>query len=866
MKVKKLRNNTCTVEIHAGLHYYEAMKKSAIIRFNHTAKGLCLGIIVLLLAALPVELTAQQQGSKQAVKKDEKTASAFQEFVEVLNVEVILRAMRKGELVSGLNASDFTLFENGQPVTITSFQEVKRKVGVHGGTLGGELQQDKANADAEPKRKRLFFFYFWVNEPELKIPGTLDFFFKNVYREGDYVLMMVRDRVHKITRPQQVAETLAAVKLDISNTARNIKLRKDRLVNYLEEMFRDFNEQFHDNERQSDDRAQEVLISRTVAKYIAAWNQYRHEYILFNNRVLKAIAASLKTVDMEKWGLVFYQHDTFPILNMESLYPQREDSYVHIYDLRREIRKYDGEMRRADRAPQFLRELQQEFIEANTTMHLLLSPGRTQGNMASIYMKHSYVHSDWQEAFRNISEATGGEIIDSGEFHKSLNQALEKEDIYYRLTYAPPKSSELQRKIRIKAKDKKLDLEYHQKIRLPNLGEIAIEHFSYQHPELAFTLKNYRQFFDGRKLYGDIGIKITGVDSKGEITSFFRDFEPAVQEMAVTMKINFPVGGKYSLILEAFDRQTGQSSVFSQKVEIPRQAGEPAVPVLVESMPGLADGATGGAQLDQLLDKAALYCDKLKKASFYFICNEEVTDSYYLKGEQVKEDRYYYDYQILMENEGMREKRDLRTTELQDDGQRKNKKRKRKHKKNTAPAPRFDTTNFYSKYPFLLPISMLAKKNQHKYQYSLLNQEKLQGRKTWKIAVESANDKKQKANCGLVWLDEEDGSVHKIQLHPHAMTGIEQLKLSARRKGAQLKVEDIHWFEITRKGIRFPSRTEITAGYFLPASAEIKIEDVSKSPSVPDFSEKLSTVFSYNSYRFFNVNIDVIHDSIQEGE
>jgi hypothetical protein len=512
-------------------------------------------------------------------------------------------------------------------------------------------------------------------------------------------------------------------------------------------------------------------------------------------------------------------------------------------------------MQRADRAPEFLRELQQEFIEANTTMHLLLSSSRTMGKLASVYMRETNVHSDWQEAFRNISEATGGGIIDSNLIKQALHQAVEKEDIYYRLTFAPRKSDKSQRQIRLKPNDKSLQLEYHQKVRLTSPGEIAIEHFSYQHPALAFTLKNYRQFFDGSRLYGDIGIKVTGVDSRGEITSFHREFEPDRHEMAVSLKVNFPAGGKYSLILEAFDRQTGKAAAFSQKVDVPGRAGELKGPVLITSLPSAKTGVKGGNRLARLLDRAAGYCEKLRKATFYFICNEEVTDSYYIRGEQVKEDRYYYDYQILMEEKGMRERRELRTVEKGEAESKKRKKQKRGRKFKHPPKPRIEITNFFSKYPFLMPISMFAKENQRKFHFRLLESEMLQGRRTWKVSVEPRGGHGNRANYGVVWLDDTDGSVLKIRLHPHSMAGVEKLKHTARRKGTQLKIEDVHWFEIRRRGIRFPSRTEISGSYLAPKPRNFVHTD-------DHIVEKMSTRFSYNSYRFFNVNIDILDPRI----
>ena len=107
-------------------------------------------------------------------------------------------------------------------------------------------------------------------------------------------------------------------------------------------------------------------------------------------------------------------------------------------------------------------------------------------------------------------------------------------------------------------------------------------------------------------------------------------------------------------------------------------------------------------------------------------------------------------------------------------------------------------------------------------------------------------------NHGVVWIDERDGSVVKIELNPLALRGIDTLQNIARRKGAMLEVTDIHWFEIEKNAIRFPSKTEIS---------EIKFAVTEGSETSPQELENSKTVFEYKDYRFFNVNVDVVDSS-----
>jgi hypothetical protein len=805
----------------------------------------CLLFPVLFFLVAGMFAAAQTKATENKTSNQEKEQEPVSEYVEVVNIEVIVRALKKGKPVGGLEKSDFKLFENGQPVEISSFQEIRRKVGV--------AEQAAAPEEQQVSNKRLFFLYFWLSEPDSRVHEALDFFFRNVYREGDYVLMMIKNKAYTITRPKQVEQTLTAFKATLDEEVKLYNFEKVRLKNRLENIFREFAERFLISERLQ--RDQTPLVEEVVNRIKSEWEAYKLKNISFSGNKLKAIASSLKTVEVQKWGLVFYQHDSFPLLNPESIFAEREDSIPHLNYIRREMEKLLLVMRSAMRAHSFVDEIQQIFIDANTTFHLMLANPRSLGRLESIYMKEERMHTDWQEAFRLISEATGGSITDTTRLKEALAKAIDREDIYYRITYVPKKGGSEARDLLVQTGKPRLKLLYRRKVAVTKADDIAIAHFTYNHPTLAFTLKNYRQFFDGNRLYGDVGLKVTRIDSMGELSAFERNYEPDHDEMAISMKLNFAYGGEYSVIVEATDNQTGKTAIFSKKIDIPKTVGKMREPVLVTDTDEAAPGIDDKGQLKSILRKSAAYCEKLKKVTFYFICNEEVVDSYWLEGQQLKDDRYLFDYQIIMDENGkMNETRKMKSqVDKTKKKRRKRKKRKGKGKDLTV------ITNFYTRYPFLMPITMLANENQSMYSYRLLDREKHKDVEALKISVapkkEGAVEKG--ANYGTVWLDATDGSIFKIALNPQSVSGIEDLKHAARRKGTNLKVTDVHWYDVKRKGIRFPSRTEIN-GIYLERKGPGKNAKID-----PDALEMLKTVFNYKKYRFFSVNVDVTDSGIR---
>jgi hypothetical protein len=169
-------------------------------------------------------------------------------------------------------------------------------------------------------------------------------------------------------------------------------------------------------------------------------------------------------------------------------------------------------------------------------------------------------------------------------------------------------------------------------------------------------------------------------------------------------------------------------------------------------------------------------------------------------------------------------------------------------------------TNFNSSYPYLMPLGMLAEENQSKYRYRLLDRNTISRRTLYKVSVEPREEGVmiKDSNYGVVWIDEEDGSVYKIQLDPNSLGGLKQLIKLARQKRHRLKVSDIHWYEVQRKGIRFPSRTEINCS-FLDWDQVKKMWKRLRSEAL----EQVGTVFEYNKYQFFNVNVDVVETDHQ---
>lgn len=802
----------------------------------------CLVIFVLLVLFVPAGGTPQDT--------QEKT-EAEEIFVEVTNVEVIVRALKKGKPVGDLKQSDFTLYENGQKRELTSFMEIRRKIGA----AQPEKQEEDLLTRLEEKpalKKRFFLFYFWAFEPGPNYEETLKFFFDTVFRDGDTVLMVFGNQVFKVLRKSQYPHVIEKLQAALEQVGVRSRMEHENMVRRVERLYKDVEREFDQlvvnpnvprtTSPTEDPGRRRRVLEGFIAKYKRLWDEFRFKRINMNVDKLKGIAASLKKVEIEKWGLVFFQHDLFAQYDADAIALDKIGAFGDNLELKREFANLTRLLNKPSEAQDVIQDIRNAFIDANATFHLLLSNPKPPDNSVSRFVKVAPIHSEWQEVFRKISEATGGEIIDGKKLGISLAQAVNKEDIYYRLTYAPQVTDIKKRKVEVTTTKKRVQIVYNPNVVLKKPTEVKIENFSFNFPTLEFSLRDYQQLYDGNYMYGDIAVKITAVHADGDMAKLERNFEPEEKAITASMKLSFPRGGQYSMIIEALDNQTGKKAVISKKVEVPKTGSD--IEVLLTETHKAAEDAGSKSELDAALAKAAQYCEKLKHATFYFTCLEEIEDVYILKGQEVKNDFYRHDYQIIMDENGrISEKREKMGEEAT------GKKKKRKRKKKKKDEPPLVLTNFYSYYPFLMPVTLLSKENQEKYTYRLLDREKIGKRDTLKISVEPDEKAGRAVNHGVVWLDVRDGSVIKIELSPYALRGIDSLQKTARRKGALLKVIDIHWYEIEKEQLRFPSKTEIS---------EIKLAQYGPGSEKEREVENSKTVFAYTNYRFFKVNVDVL--------
>jgi tetratricopeptide (TPR) repeat protein len=236
-------------------------------------------------------------------------------------------------------------------------------------------------------------------------------------------------------------------------------------------------------------------------------------------------------------------------------------------------------------------------------------------------------------------------------------------------------------------------------------------------------------------------------------------------------------------------------------------------------------------KLDKILAKTAAYCQQVRTALIHFFCKEVIREVF-KKRDGTLRNSFVYEYQLIKEKDKITERRIL----LDRNGE--------KFRQEDAP---LGTSKFKYEYLIYGPIAFFSKSLQEYYDYKIIKEEVLNGRKTIVLEVVPLRRGEEKMLCGSVWLDAEDGnfSILKIQWHPKFLIKNFHVAIeSAWRQNAELYIDYFSQFNIEKNGIRFPGKYWIKE-YHINEKGKKKLQ--------------ASMVVDFKDYRFFSVATEVTY-------
>jgi len=221
--------------------------------------------------------------------------------------------------------------------------------------------------------------------------------------------------------------------------------------------------------------------------------------------------------------------------------------------------------------------------------------------------------------------------------------------------------------------------------------------------------------------------------------------------------------------------------------------------------------------LDRILKKCASYCEKLEYTAFYFVCKEEITEDIY-RGPATGKNTYIYDYKLQKKKDEIAESRILR----EDNG-----------KKRYETEAELKTNTFLSERALFAPLGLISESVHDLYDYELVKEEEIFGRNAY--VIKGTPKKENNPNYGKLWIDKEDFSVLKIEMKQESLAGYTGLKEGLKEYGIEPVISTTYYYEIEKKGIRFPSKTDFLENY--RGLSRFRSRETRRSRTVIEFSD-----------------------------
>jgi hypothetical protein len=744
------------------------------------------------------------------------------EFVQVLNIEMLVRVMKDGRPLAGLQKGEFSLLENGRKQEINGFLEVHRRI-----TPGETVGEVKAVREELPGR--LFLLFFWINEPAVRVDEILDYFFKSIYRQGDRIVLADQRHSLEINNAAEKEAKVEEFKSGLLVLSRELRLAKEgfklEMESFLQEYLICIEPKIPPPDIQN-------CANVMVRRYRQLLKEYRLQDQTPNADRFESLTRSLQAIDADKWALVFFQHDSLPLFDIEKL---KLEGY-QLGPAINEIEKVNRDLLIPVAALRLTDSLRTRFIQANTQFHLLLldsrqAPAAPDASSGFTVVNPFPVFSNWEETFRQMAAATGGEIMDSNRMQEALAEVANREDVYYVLTYAPAVGESRERRIDIQVGRQGARVIHGRRLEIENLPGIRLKAIRPAAGKVCLDLENVYMVGRGGSRSGLVRVSLFAA-REGEKA---QALVPGM-ETDTTGSVEIPIGqlppGRYRLAVQVVDCLTGLQA-----------QGESELDVLGGTMP---------AATSALLQLAAAYSERMRHAAFRFICQETVTEDVLGRDSTGSYRRvrnsWLYEYQVVVRAEQVTESRVLL---------RKNRTKKRVENATLE-------TRFRSAYSTFLPATLFAAEKQSAFFYQLEKHERMHGRQMAQLSI-TPRPGFEELGAGIAWVDEETGAVLKIELSQNAIQGIEAAEKRAQQSGARLLVSDVHYYEVERDGICLPSRTSISELYIfdiVPVQGmDRRAWDLtSKFASFSGGNRQLElsrTSVEYSDFRFFVVDVQV---------
>jgi hypothetical protein len=492
-----------------------------------------------------------------------------QEEVTVTAVEVPVRVLLKGQVVRDLKRDDFEVFENGVKQEITQFEVVSRKIALPA------AENPSLAAEKVRPSKRLFLLIFNIFDYNEAVGEAVDYFFRDVFRPGDQIIVLTEDQVLDIPRGEGIDELIRRIKeslrtfksISVQSTVKNFRdlnFEADRLLGILR------------GTEQSQLTRMDNAIMRFFDNYQRIWEDYRRRFLEPDVAFYRNLVMRLRAVEGEKWAVCFQQREMFPRIKSASrleieirnwvgaqIDPQTQVSarlvQARQQDLERSF-EFEGNI-----DPEALSDL---FLGADFTFHLILM--KSSRTVIAQDFELQEVGKEYEELMTRISRSTGGYSALSNQVTAALKDAAELEDYHYLLVYSPKETSGTKkREIEVRVKRSGVDVAYLKNYLEAGPPPVAIADFKVRGKVISFAVRNCQMTKINDRRRGVASVKITIYDgASNKVFDEGKTLDVFKEETRISLNFGWLNAGTYFIVVEAADLVANRTDVYSGLVRL----------------------------------------------------------------------------------------------------------------------------------------------------------------------------------------------------------------------------------------------------------------------------------------------------------
>jgi hypothetical protein len=278
--------------------------------------------------------------------------------------------------------------------------------------------------------------------------------------------------------------------------------------------------------------------------------------------------------------------------------------------------------------------------------------------------------------------------------------------------------------------------------------------------------------------------------------------------------------------------------------------------------PKTLEPVTFTGPLKEILEGAAAYCDKLKKSSFHFSCQEKVVidripltasgerevpiranDAAIGRFDQLDKIRrkvytriqsYLFGYRFKKQGKKINEERQLISS---------------KDDVKVDPNKVIRAGAFFSERMVFVPIRLLDRGLWARYDFRFIRHSKWKGQPAAVIEITPKKSIKTTTIYGKLWINTTDFSLLRIEADPRSIPGFTGLTQLADKLQTKLYLSLETEFEESRDGIRFPTKVHMLEKY--KGGRHISRHRGSKG------WDRKRMIFEFTDYQFFNLQTEV---------